>query len=156
VIQNSGKKLLTNYEDLFRYPYDNNAESLVELQWEYVPDVWGIANSMPEYLAYNPDISFGGWGGDKGATWWMMSQYEGFNLQPDGTLNGRTLDLRVRAMFMLAGFYYPVLTTVSLGRKLIYPFNGEDYNYLVTKTYVIGPPIDLAGIAAEQRYPNDT
>jgi len=156
VIQNSGKKLLTNYEDLFRYPYDNNAESLFELQWEYVPDVWGIANSMPEYLAYNPDISFGGWGGDKGATWWMMSQYEGFNLQPDGTLKGRTLDLRLRATFMLPGFYYPEITKVSDGQKLIYPFNGDDYNFLAIKKYVIGSPIDLAGIAAQQRYPNNT
>lgn len=156
VIQNSGKKLLTNYEDLFRYPYDNNAESLFELQWEYVPDVWGIANSMPEYLAYNPDISFGGWGGDKGATWWMMSQYEGFNLQPDGTLKGRTLDLRLRATFMLPGFYYPEITKVSDGQKLIYPFNGDDYNFLAIKKYVIGSPIDLAGLAAQQRYPNNT
>jgi hypothetical protein len=156
VINLSGAKLLSNYADLFRYPYDNKSESLFELQWEYVPDVWGIANSMPEYLAYNPDISFGGWGGDKGATWWLMSQYEGFNLQPDGTLKGRTLDQRLHATFMLPGFSYPEITKVSDGQKLIYPFTGTDNNFLAVKKYVIGSPIDLAGIAAQQRYPNNT
>jgi hypothetical protein len=156
VINNSGAKLLNSYEDLFRYPYDNKTESLFELQWEYVPDVWGIANSMPEYLAYNPDISFGGWGGDKGATFWLMSQYEGFALQPNGTLKGRTLDQRLHATFMLPGFYYPEITKVSDGQKLVYPFTGTDQNFLAVKKYVIGSPIDLAGIAAQQRYPNNT
>jgi starch-binding outer membrane protein, SusD/RagB family len=156
VINNSGAKLLNSYEDLFRYPYDNKSESLFELQWEFVPDVWGIANSMPEYLAYNPDISFGGWGGDKGATWWLMSQYEGFALQPNGTLRGRTLDQRLHATFMLPGFYYPEITKVSDGQKLVFPFTGTDQNFLNVKKYVIGSPVDLAGKAQQQRYPNNT
>lgn len=156
VISMSGRKLLDSYADLFRYPYDNKSESLFELQWEFVPDVWGIGNSMPEYLAYNPDISFGGWGGDKGATWWLMSQYEGFNLQGNGTLRGRTLDQRLHSTFMLPGFYYPEITKVSDGQKLVFPFTGTDQNFLNVKKYVIGSPIDLAGIAAQQRYPNNT
>lgn len=156
VINLSGRKLLTSYSDLFRYPYDNKSESLFELQWEFVPDVWGIANSMPEYLAYNPDISFGGWGGDKGATWWLMSQYEGFNLQANGTLRGRTLDQRLYSSFMLPGALYPEITKVSDGQKLVYPFTGTDQNFLAVKKYVIGSPVDLAGIAAQQRYPNNT
>jgi starch-binding outer membrane protein, SusD/RagB family len=156
VIQMSGKTLLPNYATLFTYPYDNNAESLFELQWEFVPDVWGIGNSMPEYLAYNPDISFGGWGGDKGATWWMMSQYEGFNKVGNDTLRGRTLDQRLHATFMLPGFYYPQITKVSDKQKLIYPFTGTDQNFLAVKKYVIGSPIDLEGKAAQQRYPNNT
>lgn len=156
VIMQSGKKLLDKYGDLFIYPYDNNTESLFELQWEFVPDVWGIANSMPEYLAYNPDISFGGWGGDKGATWWLMSQYEGFNKKGNDTLIGRTLDQRLHATFMLPGFYYPQITKVSDGQKLTYPFTGTDQNFLAVKKYVIGSPVDLAGKAQQQRYPNNT
>lgn len=156
VITMSGRKLLDDYAKLFLFPYDNNSESLFELQWEFVPDVWGIANSMPEYLAYNPDISFGGWGGDKGATWWLMSQYEGFNPQGDDTLKGRTLDQRLRATFMLPGFTYPEITKVSDGQELVYPFTGTDQNFLAVKKYVIGSPIDLAGKAAQQRYPNNT
>lgn len=157
VITQSGKSLMNNYEDLFRYPYDNNNESLFELQWVFAgPTVWGISNSMPEYLAYSPDIAFGGWGGDKGATWWLMSQYEGINAQPDGTLRGRTLDQRLHASFMLPGFYYPEITKVSDRQKLIYPLNGTDQNFLAVKKYIIGSPIDLAGVASQQRYPNNT
>lgn len=157
VINNSGKKLLSNYEDLFKYPYDNNAESLFELQWVFAgPNVWGTANSMPEYLAFTPDISFGGWGGDKGATWWLLKQYDGFAEQPDGTLKGRTLDQRLHATFMLPGFYYPEITKVSDKTKLVFPQTGTDQNFLSIKKYVIGSPIDLAGIASQQQYPNDT
>jgi len=158
VINNSGRKLLDNYESLFKYPYDNNSESLFELQWVFAgPNTWGTNNSMPEYLAYSPDISFGGWGGDKGATWWLMKQYDGFIPKGNDTLKGRTLDQRLHATFMLPGFYYPEITKVTDKTKLIYPFtNNAGSNFLAVKKYVIGSPIDLAGIASQQHYPNDT
>jgi|SRR6185312_5363502 len=157
VINNSGKKLLSNYADLFKYPYDNNSESLFELQWVFSgTSAWGTNNSMPEYLAFSPDISFGGWGGDKSCTWWLLSQYDGFSLQPDGTLKGRTLDQRLHATFMLPGFTYPEITSMSTKKALVFPFTGTDNNFLSIKKYVIGSPIDLAGIAAQQHYPNDT
>ena len=157
VIKNSGKKLLSNYADLFTYPYDNNSESLFELEWVFSgTSAWGTNNSMPEYLAFSPDISFGGWGGDKSCTWWMLSQYAGFNLQPDGTIKGRTLDQRLHATFMLPGFTYPEITSMSTKKALVFPLSGTDVNFLSIKKYVIGSPIDLAGIAAQQHYPNDT
>lgn len=157
VINNSGKKLFSNYYDLFKYPYDNNSESLFELQWVFAgANVWGISNSMPEYLAYSPDIAFGGWGGDKSATWWLIKQYDGITEQADGTLKGRTLDRRLYSTFMLPGAYYPEITKVSDKTKLVYPFTGTDQNFLAVKKYIIGSPIDLAGIASTQRYPNDT
>ena len=157
VINNSGRELLPSYPNLFKYPYDNNKESLFELQWVFSgPNVWGTNNSMPEYLAYSPDIAFGGWGGDKGATWWLVSQYEGIAAQPNGTLKGRTLDQRLYATFMLPGAYYPEITKVTDRTKLIFPFTGTDNNFLNVKKYVIGSPIDLAGIATQQHYPNNT
>ncbi|HEY0354634.1 MAG TPA: RagB/SusD family nutrient uptake outer membrane protein [Flavisolibacter sp.] len=157
VITNSGKRLLTNYADLFKYPYDNNAESLFELQWVFAgPSVWGTNNSMPEYLAFSPDISFGGWGGDKSATWWMIEQYDGFAPQPNGTLKGRTLDKRLHETFMLPGFTYPEITKVSDRLPLVFPDRAGDQEFMSIKKYVIGSPIDLAGIASQQRYPNNT
>lgn len=159
VINNSGKSLMSSYEDLFKFPYDNNKESLFELQWVFSdPNAWGTANSMPEYLAYSPDISFGGWGGDKSATWWLISQYDGIALQSDGSLKGRTLDQRLHATFMLPGFYYPEITKVTDKTKLIFPFQdlGGGQNFCAVKKYVIGSPIDLAGKASQQHYPNDT
>src|SRR5690606_14960230 len=42
VITMSGKSLLPQYGSLFTYPYDNNNESLFELQWVFSgPNVWG-------------------------------------------------------------------------------------------------------------------
>jgi hypothetical protein len=160
VIQNSGRKLLTNYENLFKYPYDNNSESLFELQWVFSgPNVWGSQNSMPEYLAYNPDISFGGWGGDKGATWWLLKQYDGIIEQPDGTLKGRTIDQRLHATFMLPGFTYPEITSMSTKQPLVFPQTGTDQNFCNVKKYVCGSPLDWATRlekASQQHYPNNT
>ncbi len=159
VIENSGKALLPNYADLFRFPYDNNRESLFELQWVYSgPSVWGTQNSMPEYLAFSPNISFGGWGGDKGATWWILKQYDGIDEQADGTLKGRTLDQRLKATFMLPGYEYPEITMVAEKKPLVFPAPASDaeQSFANIKKYVIGSPIDLAGKASQQHYPNNT
>ncbi len=159
VITQSGRSLLSNYENLFKYPYDNNSESLFELQWVFQPGSWGVQNSMPAYLAYSPDIANGdGWGGDKGATWWMMSMYDGIVAQGNDTLKGRTLDQRLKATFMLPGAHYPEITQVTGGvkTKLTYPFTGTDQNFLAIKKYVVGKAEDLGGQAASQNYPNNT
>ncbi|MFT3702561.1 MAG: RagB/SusD family nutrient uptake outer membrane protein [Agriterribacter sp.] len=160
VIRNSGASLLKNYADLFLFPYDNNGESLFSLQWVYSgPSAWGTQNSTPAYLAYSPDIANGdGWGGDKGATWWMLSQYEGFVAMGTDTLKGRTLDQRLKATFMLPGAYYPEITQTIPGgkQKLIFPFTGTDANFMSIKKYVTGKAEDVGGQAASQRYGNDT
>lgn len=164
VINNSGYKLLDNYEDLFRwnektgYHYDNNSESLFELQWVFSgSNVWGTANSMPEPLAYSSDVAYAGWAGSKSATFWILSQYDGFALQADGSLKGRTIDQRLHATYMLPGFSYPDITMKS-GSKLIYPFSdaGGGANYVAIKKYIIGGAQDLGANASTQHYPNDT
>ena len=160
VINNSGYKLLDNYEDLFRwnekigYHYDNNSESLFELQWVFSNN-WGVSNSLPEYLAYSGEVAYAGYGGSKGATWWIMSLYDGFDLQPNGSLKGRTLDQRLHATYMLPGFSYPEMTKKSDKTKFVYPMTGTDNNYVAIKKYVIGGPDDLGSNASAQHYPND-
>jgi hypothetical protein len=160
VIKNSGASLMTKYSDLFLFPYDNNPESLFSLQWVFSPGAWGTQNSAPAYLAYSPDIANGdGWGGDKGATFWMMKQYEGFTANAtDDTLKGRTLDQRLKATFMMPGASYPEITQAITGgkQKLIYPFTGTDVNFLAIKKYVTGKAEDVNGQAASQQYGNDT
>lgn len=159
VISNSGKSLLNNYADLFKYPYDNNSESLFELQWVYQPGSWGTQNSAPAYLAYSSDIANGdGWGGDKGATWWMLSLYDGFTASGDTMLKGRTLDQRLKATYMLPGASYPEITQTLNGedQKLIFPYVKGDVNFASVKKYVIGKAKDVGGQAASQIYPNDT
>ncbi len=159
VITLSGASLLPKYENLFRYPYDNNAESLFSLQWVYSPGAWGTQNSTPAYLAYGPDIANGdGWGGDKGATWWVMQQYEGIKTVSETVLQGRTVDQRLKATFMLPGASYPEITQTIPGgsQKLVYPFTGTDNNFVAIKKYITGKAADVGGQAAQQNYGHDT
>ncbi|MEO6549477.1 MAG: RagB/SusD family nutrient uptake outer membrane protein [Ferruginibacter sp.] len=160
VITNSGRSLLKNYADLFKYPYDNNAESLFELQWVALPGDpgYGVGNSTPSYLNYSADISVEGWGGDKGATWWMLSQYEGITASGDTMLKGRTLDQRLKSTFMLPGANYPEITQKLNGvnQKLVFPNPGGDVTFANIKKYVIGKSEDLGFIVEAQRYPNNT
>jgi len=159
VITQSPYRLLNNYADLFKYPYDNNSESIFSLQWAYSPGAWGSQNSTPAYLAYSSDIANGdGWGGDKGATWWMISLYDGITATPNGGLQGRTLDQRLKATFMLPGFHYPEITQSIPGGKqeLVFPFTGSDNNFLSIKKYVCGKAEDMDGKAAQQYYEYDT
>ena len=158
VINQSGAQLLSKYEDLFKYPYDNNKESLFELQWVYQPGSWGVQNSMPAYLNFSNDIANGdGWGGDKSATWWMLSQYEGILASGDTMLKGRTVDTRLKTTFMLPGASYPEITqALSTGKqKLVVPNTSGDVNFAYVKKYVVGKSEDVGG-AAQQNYPNDT
>jgi len=159
VIKLSGASLLSDYAKLFTYPYDNNSESLFELQWIFLPGVWGTQNSTQAYLAYSADISEGdGWGGDKSATFWMLKQYEGFLALGDTVLKGRTLDQRLKATFMLPGAYYPEITQTLNGvnQKLIFPNSTGDVSFASIKKYVCGKAVDMGGQASSQRYPQDT
>lgn len=163
VIKQSGATLLGNYASLFLFPYDNNSESLFSLQWVYSPSAWGTQNSTPAYLAYSGDIANGdGWGGDKSATWWMLKQYEGFapgrNAAGDSILQGRTLDQRLKATFMIPGASYPEITQSIPGgeQKLIFPLTGSDVNFANIKKYVTGKAKDQNGQAERQNYGNDT
>lgn len=163
VINLSGASLLPKYEDLFKYPYDNNKESLFELQWVYQPGSWGVQNSMPAYLNFSNDIANGdGWGGDKSATWWMLSQYEGITAYGDTMLQGRTIDTRLKSTYMLPGYNYneitqTVPTTVNPAgkQKLVVPNTGGDVNFAYIKKYVVGKSEDVGG-AQQQNYPNNT
>jgi len=160
VITQSGAKLLSKYEDLFKFNYDNNTESLFSLQWVY--STYGTANSMPAYLNFSNDIANGdGWGGDKSATWWMLSQYDGIVASGDTMLRGRTLDTRLKTTFMLPGATYNEITQVlnvngnSVAQKLVVPNTSGDVNFAYIKKYVVGKSQDVGG-AAQQNYPNDT
>jgi starch-binding outer membrane protein, SusD/RagB family len=168
VIKNSGKSLLTYYKDLFLYSpgykYDNNPESLFELQWVFTP-VYQYANTMVSQITYSNAIAANGdgWGGDISATWWMLSLYDGLILD-NGATPGRTEDQRLKATYMLPGFVYEEITekaTVDgeqIERDLTFPDPGAaaDNSYASIKKYVVGGSKDTGGEADRQRYPNNT
>lgn len=163
VIQSSGKSLVRPYENLFKYPYDNNSESLFELQWTFLPGDpgYGLGNGAVSHFNPNSEISVDGWGGDKAATWWMLSLYEGFTPQGDTMLQGRTLDQRLRATYMLPGFSYPEITQTKGGvdiKPYVVPYTLDaQRNFANIKKYVVGQGKDI-GIPTiqQQRYPNNT
>lgn len=163
VITQSGKRLLPNYEDLFRYPYDNNEESLFELQWVFTTN-YTYANTMVSQITYSNDIANGdGWGGDISASWWMLSLYDGLMVN-NGATPGFTLDERLKATYMLPGFTYPEITQtvrnngVESEQDLVFPNPGAtaDNSYASIKKYVVGKAKDVNNEATTQRYPNNT
>lgn len=151
VIQNSGAKLMTNYEDLFLMKNNNNTESLFALQWKYDGD-WGTQNSVQAFLAYGSEITgFGdGWGGDLGASLEMLKSYS-------------VLDKRRKATFMYPGDHYAYIHQSvddpnNPGKKIIrelqvpWNFVGTDhYNTRAwVKKYVVGRPEDNEGKVTQQ------
>jgi starch-binding outer membrane protein, SusD/RagB family len=158
VITMSGKSLLPNYGDLFTYPYDNNEESLFELQWVFSIDPdngYEASNSMVSQITYTGELAANGdgWGGDLSATWWLLSKYDGL-IVDDGATPGFTLDERLKATFMLPGFTYPELINNSTKLPHVFPDPGTgDNNYASIKKYVIGKK---DGVTDRQRYPNNT
>jgi hypothetical protein len=157
VITLSGKKLLDNYADLFLFPYDNNEESLFELEWVYTTATNGYeaSNTMVSQITYSNNIAANGdgWGGDLSGTWWLLSLYDGLMVD-DGATPGFTLDQRLKASFMLPGFTYPELIDNSTSQPLVFPNPGtSDNNYASIKKYVVGK---IPGQSDRQRYPNNT
>jgi hypothetical protein len=159
VITMSGKSLLPKYEDLFKFPYDNNNESLFEQQWVFTTD-YGYANTMVSQITYSNDIANGdGWGGDISASLWILGLYDGL------LETGFTVDQRLKATFMLPGFHYPEITQTVRDdqgkegeQELVFPAPGatSDFNYANVKKYVVGKAKDVDGQAGTQRYPNNT
>ncbi|GAB3027552.1 hypothetical protein GCM10027051_35590 [Niabella terrae] len=156
VISQSGRKLLDHYEDLFTYPYDNNEESLFELQWVFTggTGTYGLGNSVIDQISPSTDLALNAWGGGYSASWWLLSQYDGFNLTTGGTLKGRTLDQRLKASFLLPGFAYPGIK-VDDGSTYVFPMSGTDYNAANIKKYLVGNNT-LDGLSAQQNYPQNT
>jgi hypothetical protein len=161
VIQNSGKSLAKTYYSLFKYDYNNNSESLFELEWAPVL-TYGLANSYPSYVTCTGGIGNGdGWGGNVGATYWILSKYHGFSFSAGGdTLSGTTGDNRLYTTFMMPGWSYPELLNLVNGVTTPYvvPTNASSSNpnaIANIKKYVCGGVQDNIP-SAQQEYPQHT
>jgi starch-binding outer membrane protein, SusD/RagB family len=139
---------------------------LFELQWVFTTD-YAAANTMVSQITFSNDIANGdGWGGDLGASYYMLSLYDGL-INEDGS-PGFTVDQRLKATFMLPGFHYPEISQtvrdengIASEQELIFPAPGEEAgtSFASPKKYVVGKAKDLqakGGNAIAQRYPNNT
>ncbi len=176
VINLSGKTLLKKYSDLFHYPYDNNNESLFELEWVYSSNgnySYQYSNTMVSQITPDNSIAANGdgYGSGFGATSWMLSQYDGLFVNYANGASGSpgfSIDQRLPATFMLPGFTYPEIavtagsTFMSQDHIVQYnpqnttvanPTDGQGYQMAYIKKYVIG---SIPGQTNKQDYPNDT
>jgi len=162
VIRLSGKSLLNDYASLFLYPYDNNKESLFELQWVYTNNTslrYQYANSMVAQITPDNSISGNGndgWGGNYTATQWLLSLYDGL-YNNNGTTPGFSADKRQKATFMLPGDAYPELVKTGTTTQYYAPITTVgNPSFATIKKYVIGNQPGQTGGGFQQDDPNDT
>ena len=137
VIDNSGRTLMENYEDIFRGHNNNCAESLIAWRWTADGNVWTAQNSLES------DLGMTGFEGYS-ATWgdWTdpsVDLQEAFGIKllennPDMWLNN--VDSRLKATMMLPGFTYSYFwrdhemnsTTHEMGFDYLKFMFDTDYN----------------------------
>ncbi len=142
VINNSGLSLMSNYEQIFQYDYNNNEESLFALQW--MEGSYALGNSRQANWARSSLITGNteAWGGGKTVTYDFLQQVEGG-------------DRRQPAIYMSHGDYYPELRKEDGGYTYyIVHRDPTDPNTILEnaspllnnlKKYVIGSNSDTGG-----------
>ena len=139
VCENSGLNLLPEYEDLFKYKFNNNEESLLAMQWVPLGE-WGTANTLYADLAFSTEVTGGVnvWGGGLNASIEMLQQYE----------LGDTI--RRNATFFTQGTYYDYICIADGG----YTYTGTSAP--IKKGVVGGPDDDNDGYVQSMSSPLNT
>lgn len=150
VVHNSGLALLPNYEDLFKYAFDNNQESLFALQWVYNGS-YGTANVIQGNMAFSSSITgfADGWGGENMASADILKAYE-----PADTI-------RRKATYMFPGDHYSYIHQLvpdpnDPTKRIPIELVATKVNGANIKKGVVGLPMDNDGQTAQQATPNNT
>ena len=107
VIDNSGRKLEDNYEDIFKLANSKTQEGLIVWRWVASGTNWTRQNSLQSDLAMNGIDDWGAtWGGWNGLS---VDLQEAFGVKlleqtPDAWKNA--VDSRIKGTMMLPGFVY--------------------------------------------------
>lgn len=138
VCENSGLNLLPNYEDLFKYKFNNNEESLLAMQWVPLGE-WGVCNTLLADLAFSSEVTGGVnvWS-SYNASIEQLQQYE----------LGDTI--RRNATFFTQGSYYPYIGIAEGG----YTYTGT--NSPIKKGVVGGPNDNNDGYVQSMNSPLNT
>lgn len=139
VCDNSGLKLLTNYENLFKYRYNNNEESLLAMQWVPLGE-WGVCNTLYSSLTISAVSGGVACWGSPDATYEQITQYEPLDT------------LRLNATFFSNGTYYPYLNIDKGG----FTYQDNDGICKTKKGAVGGPDDDNDGKVAAMNSPLNT
>jgi starch-binding outer membrane protein, SusD/RagB family len=142
VIDNSGIKLMANYEDLFKIEHNNNQESLLAMQ--FMHGNYAIGNSRQANWARSSIITGNteAWGGYKGPTVDFIRAFE-----PG--------DKRRKSIFMSQGDFYPEINRKNGGYtyKIVNRdpsdpnkvLEGPSATLRCVKKYIVGSAEDNAG-----------
>ncbi|NDV60563.1 RagB/SusD family nutrient uptake outer membrane protein [Bacteroides sp. 519] len=101
VINESGRKLMPNYEDIFRLRNNNADESLIAWRW-VVAQHWTASNPIQPDVTFQGMDGLGGWGSWRGISVDLMDQ---FNEDP-AKLTRNNADKRRKATMMMYGDEY--------------------------------------------------
>ncbi len=107
VIDDSGRSLMSNYEDIFRLQNNNCEESLIAWRWTANGNVWTAQNSLQCDLGMQGFDEFGDTWGDWTSPTVDLQEAFGIKLleqQPDAWINN--VDTRLKGTMMLPGFFY--------------------------------------------------
>lgn len=133
VIDNSGRKLVADYSDVFRLSNNKSEESLIAWRWTANGNVWTAQNSLQSDLAIEGFDEFGDcWGGWAGMS---VDLQEAFGVKlleqnPDSWMNGT--DARRKATLMLAGDKYSYFWADKGGFDYLKFIYDTDYNSAAT------------------------
>ena len=128
VIDNSGRKLLDSYQDVFTLKNNKSEESLIAWRWT-VGSQWTSQNTLQSDLAIEGMDEFGDcWGGWNGMS---VDLQEAFGVKlienmPDSWINN--VDTRCKATMMLPGYTYDHLWADHGGFKYLDFIYNKDYN----------------------------
>ena len=128
VIDNSGRKLMANYSDVFRLQNALNEECLFSWLWTADTSVWTVQNTLQSDLAMQGFDEFGDcWGGYNGPS---ADLQEAFGVSPLEDPTTRTdVDARRKATMMMAGDFYEYFWTDKTDKRGRKGFNFLQFIY---------------------------
>ncbi|MBO1363649.1 RagB/SusD family nutrient uptake outer membrane protein [Prevotella sp. A2931] len=128
VIDNSGRKLMTTYSDVFRLQNAFNSEALFSWLWTADTSVWTVQNTLQSDLGMQGFDEFGDcWGGYNGPS---IDLQEAFGVSPIDNPDGRAdVDVRRKATMMMAGDFYEYFWTDKTDNKGRKGFNFLQFLY---------------------------
>ena len=156
VIKHGPYTLLDDYENLWKYSYNDNQETMLAMRWaDPLVGDWGTMNANYSDLAWSGISDVNVWGG----IYASVDMLDYYNEEPADSF-------RLRATFFSPGRYYSYLDT---GNDLVkssektqangYPqASGYVYskNHVQLKKYVVGTKADCSGHLAQMASPMNT
>lgn len=136
VIDNSGRKLMNNYSDIFRMQHNLNEEALLSWHWSAGRDPWTQQNTLQSDLAIAGFSDWGDcWGGYSGLSVDLQEAFGVKLLSISSPDQLPTTDARLKATMMLPGYTYDYFWQDR---------GGFDYlRFLYDKDYAQGSPGEL-------------